>query len=430
MQERSALFCAALFAVLPGKAEEVLLIANLGGVLAAALTLGSFWAYQVDLQERKPWALPLSLTFLGLGLLTKETAIAVPALIVLTGLLFHRDQWRDRSIPRWKLAGLAHFVVATVYLIWRFGILRITSPEGAPVAGLIAAIRSAPEILISYLRLLIFPSGLSPYHLFAFRGEWLTPVVIGTWVGILFLGALIVTVGRKTPLFAYGFLFFGICLAPTMNLIPLARPFSEHYLYLSTAGFCIAATAIWARAFDARKTLGALLALVLIVAYGAVSFRYAGFWKDDCTLWQRAYDTTRGSDEAANNLGTCFFEQGRLEQAEKLFEEAYQLNATNKKAAYNLARVAIERRDWERARAMVERALKQDSKYDKALIASGLIGYGAGKSPEQTVQWVRALSSRWPRALLGYAAAADRASDPRTKEFMDLYFRQSSSPGS
>lgn len=414
---------AAVFAVLPGKSEEVFLIANRGGLMAAVFALGSLGAHTAGVKSDRKGARAASLALFLLGLLSKETAIVVPALIVMTTLFFHRQTWRTGGLGvRWHLVGAGHWLVAGAYLIWRFGILGIGKTGLFPAGGPVQVIWNIPRIVINYLRLLVVPVGLTPEHPFDFAPALGSAGAAAAWIALAALTTLMVFAGRKIPVAGYGALFFAVCLAPVLNLVPLYRPFSEHYLYLPAAGLCLAVGALVARLAgkDRARAPVWIAAGAVVLFYGAVNFALATHWQDECKLWQRAYRVAPTS-RATNNLGTCLYERGEPDRANALFKQSLAADPTNYKTAFNLARIAMDRRDWPAAGKWLEYALKLKPDYLRAVVAAGVVGYGSGKTPNEVEIWLRKLSPRWPEAFAGYRHAAQKQNDAKALTRLDAY---------
>ena len=420
----AAFFIAALFAVLPGKSEEVFLIANRGGVMAAALVLGSLWAHLRSLEQGGRGYAALSLLLFVLGLLSKETAIVAPALVVLTTVLVHRALWQPGGFSmRWKLSGAGHSAVAFVYLIGRFGLLNIQSPASTGV-DLSRAMLSMPYLLFRYLRLLVLPYGLTPEHSFGFLDSVFSPLAIFSWAALIALAVLVVLAKKWTGL-SYGLLFFFVALVPVLNLVPLHRPFSEHYLYLPAAGFCLAIGALGDRLLrlskPARQAVVAA-GLIGLVAYGAINVRNASFWREERTLWERAVAVEPNS-RSLNNLATCYWEQGDLPGAHTLMIRSLQGDPANYKAAFYLARVAMELESWDEARKRIEYALRLKPDYLRAAVAAGVIGYELRMPLAELDRWSRGATSRPIEVFRGYGLAAHSKNDKAAVDALEEFTR-------
>ena len=274
-----------LFAVHPVHTEVVNIIAFRGDELCLAWMLVSLILYRKGIGRAglPRWAgLGASLACFALALLSKEMAVSLPLLIVATDALF--PVARLARSRRWGIFSLYVGLIG-LYLMFhapRSGYVmpghqdvfsewrgRVEVPFSrtltAPVTagpGRDSIVRedvrpwrrvyeepktrflTMSRVFGSYLRLLAWPHPLqndyapeviaSARH----RGVWLS------WAAWLSLLAAAWALRRRIPLAAYGLLWTMAALLPVSGIVTLLNLQAERYLYVASAGFCLAVAAL------------------------------------------------------------------------------------------------------------------------------------------------------------------------------------------
>ncbi len=294
---------AALFAVQPVHAEAVdwiVCLDDLGFALFVLLAffwfLGSRENVQAGGGRRMRWV-PAALSWVafGVALLWKETAIIFPVVVasyvrVRAALL--------RSAPYWVVLG--------GYLALRVAMLGGLSAgvrdwELTPVQFALSGL----WLMVSYWAKLALPVHLNAYYVFTpvrsvtdVRGMAAVVVVLAVAAAVVFLlrGASAeneATQRERSPrrLAVFAAVWVVLWLLPAMNLSALGRnAFTERYLYVASAGFCLlvvlgAAWALERLPVGLRTPVGAVVLAVVVVGYTAETMARNPDWKDDATLF-------------------------------------------------------------------------------------------------------------------------------------------------
>ena len=80
-----------------------------------------------------------------------------------------------------------------------------------------------------------------------------------------------------------------------------------------------------------------LVTLVIALAIGA--YARNSFWRSEIELWRDCVKKAPQQERTHHNLGYAYYEEGRLEEARKEFEEALTLNPDYTLSRYNLGLV-------------------------------------------------------------------------------------------
>ncbi|MBI2505308.1 MAG: tetratricopeptide repeat protein [Candidatus Latescibacteria bacterium] len=330
----AALLAGLIFALHPLCTEPVNYISSRSELLAGALVLGACWAEG----EGRRW---LGVACFALGLLSKESAIVLPALLLCLG--YSRGSLKA-ALPRVVPYG----VVALLYL----GLVRPFLAKAvftAPVRPLLLQWGTQAKALAYYLKLLLMPTGLSVHHAFQ-----VSELFAGLALLSLVLVLSLVLCGRASgrPAFVLGAGWMLIALAPT-SLVPLNILVNEHRLYLPLVGLLI-----WLSGMDRLPRLGrAWLALPLVM--GLLALQRNAVWKDEGTLWADALKKAPGEVRPHVFLGNYLRTQGRLEESAALLKKAVDLEPDNAAARANLGTTFKEMGRFDQAIALYQEILDQ-----------------------------------------------------------------------
>jgi tetratricopeptide (TPR) repeat protein len=186
--------------------------------------------------------LAAALALYALGLLAKETTLALPVLLLATltalppALRRRAAAW---SAPFWALAlayaafQFAHFGIAGA-------VVRGMQPVPEPDEALWLRPALAAKTYAYYLRLLLWPMNLSAQHHFYFPINYHGPHAWPWLVGCAAALAASVGLARMRPDWLALIVWPWACLAPVNNLVPFrGRPIGEQRLYAPSIGFCL-----------------------------------------------------------------------------------------------------------------------------------------------------------------------------------------------
>ena len=228
---RAALAAALFFLAHPANTEAVEYTSSRAELLGTLFALLFLLASLRCLRRGGKTAGALALVFLLAALLSKETFV----ILSLFPLFLPGRAGIKKGITALAGAISATFILARLFLLpggtdaGRFGTL----------LGYPQILIKTPAVLLSYLRLLLFPAGLNPDHPLAILplpGPF-------RWAGqVLLLLSLLVFAaarGRANRAGKPGAAWFLLSLIPLANLYPAPRLFAEKYLYFPSLWFCL-----------------------------------------------------------------------------------------------------------------------------------------------------------------------------------------------
>jgi len=228
---------------------------------------------------------------------------------------------------------------------------------------------SSAVVLFRYLRRIVMPLGLEPLYDVPLHGSPLDLPVLSSLLGFMALLCATAWLIRYRRREAFWALWFGITLAPMLNVaVPFRSMMNDRYMYLPLLGpLAMAACALQRLSGRAMRRTAAAAACVAVVACAWLSYRQVAIWSDAISLWgasarrrpvvngdpvyhrtdyaervayvERALAAQPSSGALHNNLGELYYESGRLPDALAELETANRLTQDDPVVLLNLGRI-------------------------------------------------------------------------------------------
>ncbi len=328
-----AAFGALLFLFHPLQTESVAYISGRSESLCGMFAAASFAAFVCRRAAAISWGTTLLVVALfGAAVLSKEQAVVLPVLFLLTDLWWNQA-WNKEgalraTLANWKLYAL--LLAGAAMGVWRFWELILGRNTGGSAGFSLKDFTwyqylfTEFRAIVTYVINFLFPAQLNV--------DWTFPIshTIFEYGAIVYLVLLVALAAaawwfRKSfPLAGYGYLLFLVLLSPTSSILPIQDPIADRRMYLPSVGLILVAIDLLRRLQLERKALIACGAVLLLVAAAATHAR-AEVWSEPVSLWQ---DTERKSPEKVRahfQLGFAYFEQGRFDLAVTEFEKTASL---------------------------------------------------------------------------------------------------------
>jgi tetratricopeptide (TPR) repeat protein len=369
---------AAIFAVHPALTETVAWIPGRNDSLLSLMVLGSWLSYVRYRKAKTPLALSGHGLLFFLALLTKETAFALPALLI------GRDVLVAQSRPR-KAADRA------TWIVWGIAIaawIALRSVVPAPAAQqsllqrLVVALKHVP-VLIVYLGKAIVPLELS---VLAHPAD--SSYLPGALALVLVALALAKTRGaaRRGALFGLG--MFVLLLLPTLPVSDAL--ILENRIYLPTIGLLLAAGAC-IQDLRIRPRILAGIGAAIGVIFAVRTYTYAANFRDRVAFGMACIRGSPRSSLAQLTAGTAFVAAGDSGRAEEAFRNSLQLEPTRATAHNNLAVLSMRRGELAQAEQELRQELEVNPSYDLAHYNLGMVLSDLGRKDEAATAWKRTL---------------------------------------
>ena len=336
-----------------------------------------------------------------LGMGTKELMATAPVIVLLYDRTFlagsFREAWRRRYALYLAMAATWGVIVVDVISTEFYG-----GTAGFAVQKFTwwSYLLTQPGVIVHYLRLVFWPSGLCLDYNWPPARTVLQIVLPGSViVGLL---ALTIWAIRKRP--AWGFLgaWFFVILAPTSSFVPIRDAAFEHRMYLSLAAV-VAGVVIggWVagRWIVDRGTLPPVAARILgctLVAFAGVAFAILTVernmvYRSELLIWQDVAAKVPGNQRAQNNLGLCLSKCERIDEAIEHYRKALEIDPEFPDAHNGLGAALAGLGRYDEAEEHYRRAIKIVPNFADACNNFGLALARQGKFEEAVIQYQKAL---------------------------------------
>ncbi len=316
-----SLFAAILFTVHPINTEVVTYISNRSDSLATMFYLSALLFFYKS-QERKAYFYPVSLVCFILSLSSKEIAATLPAIILVFDYIV-LSNWDGREVIKRKFVHLWYWVILALYVSLRYF---YTGRVGDP--GLhtyqnwtyYSYFITQSYVIISYIKLLIFPSGVSVDHLVepAKSIFQIKPFLSTALLSLIFflLFHIYRIRSRHSRFILFFSLWFFITLSTTSSFFPINDAMTDRRLYLSGWGFSLCVTyfyLICAEFLDGQKHSGKFTNLVLsilgihVFLFAITTIHRNKLFKDPGLMWQDVISKYPNSARAYSKLGVIYY---------------------------------------------------------------------------------------------------------------------------
>ncbi len=294
---------------------------------------------------RRWWAVPV----FGAALLTKSVAITFPVVLALA--TWSSLGWTQLRRDRVYYAVLCVPVLAYLVLIWsnRFLPRSLASMPRTLDAQLWTQIKA----LIYYLRLAVFPVGLTVEHPFTVSSQPLDPVVITAALLVVSLMALALILHAR--LVVLGLLVFGVVLLPA-SLMPLNILVSERRVYLALGGLLLVAGWIW-QTFSRQRRRAAVSGILWLALLLVLAWQRNQTWSSDIRIWTEAVERGPYMHRSRVNLGLAYERAGKLDVALEHLHVGLQLRDDHGESWVAVGNIQRALGRTEQAEAAYQRAL-------------------------------------------------------------------------
>ncbi len=382
----TAALAAAVFGVHPVHVESVAWACGVIDPLTGALFISSFLCYLRKREsggQGRGWR-GASMLLYGVALLAKETATVLPLIVLAYEWIFSSETPGGPRLPISSERGrkaiwsaLPYLALTAAYLVVRVIVLKGFSHPYARLAWS-TSVCTWPLLLLFYLRLLLWPAGLSicydiPYVARTSSWEFVFPLL-----GLALVCGLVWAWARRAAkqfipgtsrmvssvmAFACVWLILPILPALDISVFPEGDFAHDRYLYLPSVGFAILVSlafrprangSLRASRFEvARMGLASALVLVLV----PLTIRQSLFWATDLSLFTSAVSRAPNNPYYKTNLANLLVERRMEHEAMGLYHEVLSRTPDFWWANYSLGYAYYKLGKIDQARSWLNRAI-------------------------------------------------------------------------
>lgn len=327
-----------------------------------------------------------------LALLAKEIAITLPVIAGLLHWFMYKEH-RGKESTKAHKKSVAEFIrtnwvyyigfviVVVIYFVLRINALGgVVSPtmtityldnvlEKARIEkDYLSLYTTAFKIVGHYLWLLLFPLKLSAdysYDAIPLINNPLSAGVILTLVALI--GAFIYGYyhwrrGDWIPLFAI--FYFIIVFLPVSNFFKIIGvTMAERLMYLPSFGFCLfIAHLIW-KAIGKRYQIFLIIIGVVVLLYSVRTFARNYDWQDDFTLYKATVETTPRCSRAHFNLANHYKNRGDVEKALHHYQVAWEIAPGYGAPLWGIGVILAEQGKLDEAEKMFRQVIEMEDRY-------------------------------------------------------------------
>jgi tetratricopeptide (TPR) repeat protein len=399
-REGVALVASLLWVVHPVHTEAVTYMSGTADPLSVLFALGSLLAYILFREGRGLRFLGFSVVLFVMALLSKETVIILPLLLMLYEFMSCGWRWNSREAwkrYRWALAFLA---VAVVYFSLRLtvldfgGTLNFYEEPNIYTDNIHVRALTFLASLPVYYSLLLMPVNLHMERDFPVFTSPLDSYVLLSAFILALLALAAWRERRDRPFLGFGIAWFLVSFLPMSGIVPVNSFLLEHWLYLPSVGLFIAGAGLvqeaWNRREGARPFIAVGVALAVAASAGLTLDRNSD-WRDPVTFYNDLLGYGEGTARVHNNLAMAYADMGEIALAEQHYLRAIELSDSYPQTRYNLARLCLARGDVDSAISNLSRSLEINPNFFFSYYLLGDIYAGMGEDGLAREYYRRAL---------------------------------------
>ncbi len=369
----AALAAAIIFGLHPVHIESVAWISGVSDPLMACFFLGSLWLFLESVEPVRTSKAIWSIVLFACALLTKETAVVLPLIILVLGLdeLSSSDAGRS-AVDQMRLAlrqSAPYWLVAVVYLAARSWALHGFSHAAVPVPWK-QMFLTWPAMLWFYLRHLVVPVGLSEFYSFSYQDHatW-----ISFWLPLILLGGIAAVfwawirwlLQHGEARFALGMIVMPLLPVFEVRGLTVGDIVHDRYLYLPSAGLALL-VALSVRKLGRRlpeerqKAPAAVFALGVAAICFVLILMQQGQWANDIALYARGVETAPDNLTVRDNLANALLAANQPARAIPIYLEILERNPQFWRSNYNLGFAYYKTTNYSAAENYLRRAIRVD----------------------------------------------------------------------
>lgn len=389
-----ALVLSLIFAIHPLTAHTVSWIPGRNDSLLAINVLGSVIFFLDFLKRQKRKSYIFHLLFFVLALLTKETAIVLPAIYCIYLIIFHNIEQIKNNYKKYLLYICIWGEILFFWFIARYAVLQHFL--GNNNYDIFSSIYHNALLLLPILGKIFLPFNLST-----------VPVLTDMHLiyGLMSLVSLILyfslSKNKKPKLILFGISWFLLFILPTFTQ-PITS-FYENRLYVPMFGFIFiiiglgqieSVTKFFKEKIKSKvmqKQLSALLVSLLIFGFASITIYRNTYYTNAVTFWGDAVATSPSDGSNHTNLGIAYYFNGDFTKAEIELRKALDLNNTEPFVYNYLGLLYVNQQNLDLAETAYKKEIELNPYYPDVYFNIGNLYYAKGKTNEADAYWVKSL---------------------------------------
>ena len=336
-----AFIASALYVSHPVQTEAVTYIFQRLASLATFFYLCALLCYLLSRLSVKPGKAYFfyAVSFLSavLGMLTKEIVFTLPVALALYEFYFFDGNPRKRIIRLVPIL-FTMLIIPTIMNLGAddFVLGRLAQGKvGASVYGQWEYLVTQASVLVTYLRVLVFPVGQNIDYVYPVYSSLLAPRVLFSLSVLLGLFAIAAWAAfgtgakrRELRLVSFGIIWFFLTISIESSIIPLGRLINEYRMYLPSVGIFISTGALLLLMPQGKRSRAMTVACVMVIVciLSVLTYKRNMVWQSNISLWEDTVSKSPGSPGAQMELAMAYHDKARAKDAMEQYLEAIHLS--------------------------------------------------------------------------------------------------------
>ncbi len=384
--ETIPLLVAILFALHPVQASTVSYIFRRSDLLYAFFYLVSFYSFLPAVEKKSKLFLIFSLTSFIFSLLSKQSAITLPLILIIFDFIF----LSNRNLIELKERLNLHkpfWIILLLYLGWRYFYLGgLGDLEALDRIKTSLYILNQPYILMKYIQILIVPKSLCLDPLMIPATSFFEFKIWASWLVLMGLAVLAFSLsfirGWKSKVVQFSLLWFLIHLVPTSSFFSTTRLMVENRIYLAGIGFIVAFLSLFFVLFKLdlklgffakQNFMGSLLFISILILFSLLTWRRNVVYGNPVLLWKEVVKLYPHHTMAYSHLGLAYQTKKNYEKAIAAFDQALLLDPNLTESYYNKGNLYLDKESYDKALECYRKVMDLEPNFSRSYHNAALI---------------------------------------------------------
>jgi len=339
----------------------------------------------------------LSLLSYLLAMLSKETAVVLPFLVLSYDLIFQKNHIVNfhNRIRRLVANYAGYIATGGFYLFLRFYLFRNPSESvGYPGNSVFVNFIMMTKVLGYYIKLLFIPTPLNADYVTPLTYSPADAAFIVSVILLIITAILLVKKCRLSRIWIFSTIWFFVTLLPVLNIIPINNIMAERYLYIPGIGFTMLFGSILTHRISEHGIyklfrIGLLAIVCPLFIWGTVSRNR--IWLNEFTFSTETIRRSPASFRIYNDLGFFYYHKGLNDAAIQAFKDSIRIRYNQPKAHCNLGAAYSLKGLSDEAIEELKVAIQLRNQYPEAHNNLGILYRRKGMLNEAVNEYIEAL---------------------------------------
>ncbi len=385
----TAFFGTILFAVHPALSQAISWIPGRNDTLLTLFILASFICFirYLETNDKLKWW--LHVLFFALAIFTKESAVFLPLIIFLYYILLYKQEMSGVK-HGFKARDLRIMILGYVLVLFPWFLIRqhVISHTSADLAFSSLAKNFIINLPIWFQ---VIQKIIAPYNLSIISIVKDTNFIVSILLIIVIISLLVFSKQKRGNYILFGFIWFNVFLLPAF-VVPILTGF-EHRGYLPLIGFLIIIFEIdYLKNLTYKKPASIAFISIIVGVFVLINFNHTSAFSNHISFWEKAATNSPNSSLAKLNYGYALWEQGKDEEALKVYNEGLAINPEQPMIHNDLGILYGQEGKFEDAEKEFKEENRINPNYSAAYYNLGILYEKMRKEDEMVAAWKQALS--------------------------------------